>query len=285
MKKHYPKEVFLNDRWIPASQATVSVFDRGFLLGDGIYEVIPFYRGKLFTLDEHLSRLQTGLTTVGMAYHVDQLRDTIAEAIARIGHPFGTLYIQITRGAAPRTHYFPDDAVPTVLLYASPFVFEGFEKKVVDVILSEDFRWHRCNIKSISLMANVLANNTAHQLGVAENVFHRGGYITEGSHTSIFFVREGVLFTHPEGEYILPGITRAVVLDIAKELGIEVCEEAVSTGDLLTVSETFLTGTTAQITAIGSFQMGGETLQMGEGYAGPVTRQIQQAFIKRVNGL
>src|SRR5690606_40635245 len=114
MKKNYPEEVFLNGRWIPAAQANISVFDRGFLLGDGIYEVIPFYRGKPFTLDEHLNRLQTGLTTVGIAYDVDQLRNTVVESFVRNGHPFGTLYIQVTRGVAPRTHYFPDETTPTV---------------------------------------------------------------------------------------------------------------------------------------------------------------------------
>ena len=285
MKKKYPADVFLNGGWVPADQAKVSVFDRGFLFGDGIYEVIPFYHGKLFTLEAHLDRLKTGLKEVEITYPVDALRTVVAEAVSRNGQPSGIVYLQLTRGVAPRTHYFPTDTEPTVFAYAAPYAFDGFEKKLATVIVSEDFRWHRCDLKSVSLIANVLANNEAHQLGVAENVFHRGEYITEGSHTSVFFVRDGVLFTHPEGTHILPGITRSVVLDIAKRLGIEAREEAVSLSGLRTVSEAFLTGTTAQVTAIGTVRHRGETWQIGRGEAGPVTKRIQQAFIEEIDSL
>src|SRR5690606_7210708 len=207
------------------------------------------------------------------------------DAVSRNDHSSGIVYLQITRGVAPRTHYFPADTQPTVFVYAAPYAFDGFEKKLVNVVVTEDFRWHRCDIKSISLMANVLANEEAHQLEVAENIFHRGEYLTEGSHTSVFFVRDGVLFTHPEGGHILPGITRAVVLDIAKKLGVEVREEAVSLRELQWVSEAFLTGTTAQVTAIGTLRHHGEILQVGDGAAGPVTKRIQQAFMERIGSV
>ncbi|MGK6351354.1 aminotransferase class IV [Parapedobacter sp. DT-150] len=285
MKKDYPREVFLNGQWLPSEHATVSVFDRGLLLGDGIYEVIPFYQGKLFTIDEHMRRFQDGLANVGIAYDVDTLRISIGEAIERSGYLTGIVYMQVTRGAAPRTHYFPEDTAPTVLLYAAPFNAEGFEQRLVNVLLSEDFRWQRCDIKSTSLMANVLANNAAHDLGLAEHVFHRGGHLTEGSHTSVFLVRHGMLFTHPRGPHILPGITREVVISIAREIGIEAKEEAVAVSDLNGVEEAFLTGTTTQVTAIGSFFMNAKEVTVGKGGIGPVTRQIQTAFSERIRAL
>ncbi|SEL87580.1 aminotransferase class IV [Parapedobacter koreensis] len=282
---NYPNEVFLNGQWLPAAQATVSVFDRGFMLGDGIYEVIPFYRRKLFTLEKHVQRLQQGLTSVGIGYDVDVLRGRIVEAIMRSDFEDGAIYMQVTRGVAPRMHRFPADIELTALLYAYPFRFEGFEQKIVPVLLSEDLRWHRCNIKSISLMGNVLANQAAHQADMAENVFHRHGWITEGSHTSVLFVRDGTVYTHPNGPYILPGVTRDIVLSITDELGIIAKEEAVAVADLQRVEEAFLAGTTTQVTAIGSFFIDGERLDIGNGGVGPVTRLIQDAFIKRINTL
>ncbi|SKB39201.1 D-alanine transaminase [Parapedobacter luteus] len=284
-KTGYPNEVLLNGQWLPAAQATVSVFDRGFMLGDGIYEVIPFYRRKLFAFEQHLQRLRQGLESVGIDYGTDQLRERTAEAIARSDYEDGAVYMQVTRGVAPRKHHFPADTEPTVLLYAYPFRFDGFEQKLAHVLLSEDFRWHRCNIKSISLMGNILANQAAHQADKTENVLHRQGWITEGSHTSVFFVKDNILYTHPNGPYILPGVTRDVVLSIADELGMAVREEAVAVADLRLVTEAFLTGTTVQVTAIGSFLSDDRRLVIGSGSAGPVTRRIQTAFAGRTKAL
>lgn len=281
MKGNYPELVFLNGEWLRSARAQVSVFDRGFLLGDGMYEVIPFYGGNPFLFERHIRRLQDGLVAVGITYNAHALTDTVMEAISRSHFTDGIVYIQVTRGVAPRTHYFPADVSPTVLLYARPFAFDGFENKLIEVILSDDFRWLRCNIKSISLMANVLANEAAHQAGVAENVFVREGLITEGSHTSIFFVRDGILFTHPNGPHILPGITRDEVITIAKEIGITVNEQAVHVQELPNLSEAFLTGTTMQVTAIGSIWTATGSLPIGSGTVGPITRQIQKAFIAR----
>ena len=282
MKKTFPKEVFLNGQWLPHEQATVSVFDRGFMLGDGIYEVIPCYQHKLFTLDEHIQRLQYGLDQVGIEYDAGTLKDRAAEALARAGYSEGAIYIQVTRGVAPRTHYFPASVVPTVLLYAFPLSFGGFEQKLVDVILSEEFRWQRCDIKSISLMANVLTNNAAHQTGVTENIFSRQGLITEGSHTSVFFVKGNVVYTHPEGPHILPGITRNLVISLCKGMDIQVKEEAIASVELPNVEEAFLTGTTMQVTAIGGILVGDDRLVVGTAGIGPITRHIQAAFIERI---
>ncbi|MFC3197520.1 aminotransferase class IV [Parapedobacter deserti] len=284
MNKTYPKEVFFNGEWLPSQAAAVSVFDRGFMLGDGIYEVIPVYGRQPFTMEAHLGRLREGLHAVGIHYTANGLLDRVKEAVERAECADGLVYIQVTRGVAPRTHYFPEGVEPTVLLYAYPFNFEGFEKKLVDVVLSPDLRWHRCDIKSISLMANVLANNAARQAGVVENVFEREGWITEGSHTSVFLVHNGTIYTHPKGQHILPGITRDIVISIARETGIPVREEAFAVADLPRVEEAFLTGTTMQVTAIGGIWINGRKSVVSTD-RGPVTRRIQEAFIKQTNSL
>lgn len=283
MKKSYPKEVYLNGRWQPHDQAFVSVFDRGFLFGDGIYEVVPVYGNKAFTLAEHLDRMALGLRTVGIAYDTEGLASTVNEAIAKAGFPNGegAVYIQVTRGVAPRSHNFPEDTVPTVLLYAFPLVFTGYESRLISVIVSKDVRWHRCDIKSISLIGNVLANEEGHSRGATENLLFRDGLVTEGSHSNVCFVKQGVVYTHPSGPHILPGITRKVVLELCREEGIEVREEAVAVDDLGEVGEAFLTGTTAQVLAIGKITHGEKAL-FSAGEAGPVTRRLQEAFNRKL---
>jgi len=278
VNQHYPDTVWLNGRWLPGAQASVSVFDRGFLFGDGIYEVIPFYNHRLFTFEEHIHRLQQGLNEVGIPFTAATLNEHVLEAVDRAGSADGIVYIQVTRGRAPRAHRFPATVDPTVLLYATSFDFSGCDKKAVTVLLAADFRWQRCNIKSTSLMANVLANNSAHEGDMAEYVFERNGTITEGSHSSVFFVRDGCLFTHPNGPHILPGITREVVISVAARLGVGVREVGITVDGLSDVSEAFLTGTTTQLTAIRSFSLHGHEQVVGTGAIGPVTRRLQQAF-------
>lgn len=283
MKKTFPKEVYLNGSWLAHDKAFVSVFDRGYLLGDGIYEVIPVYEGKPYEVFGHLKRFQKGLDTVQIAFDVQQLKPLITESIRRAGleHSDAAIYIQVTRGVAPRTHFFPENVPPGVLLYAYPITLKGFEEKRASTIVTEDVRWHRCDIKSISLMANVLANNEAHKSGVTENILARNGYVTEGSHTSVFFVKDGVLYTHPEGHHILPGVTRNVVLSLCRELSLTVREEAVNVGDIASMDEIFLTGTTVQITGVTSLSIAGEEVYSVP-EPGPVTRRLQKAFVQRV---
>lgn len=283
MQKPYPKEVWLNGQWLPHDQATVSVFDRGFMLGDGVYEVIPCYNNRPFTLQEHLQRLQSGLRETAIAFDALSLQDHVAEAIDNAALPDGdgAVYMQITRGAAPRAHRFPAQSTPTVLIYAFPLTMKGFRLRMATTVISEDIRWHRCDIKSISLIANVRANEDAHSQGADENIFHRNGLMTEGSHTSLFLVRDGVVYTHPETPLILPGITRRVVIDLCHELEIPVREKAVPVKELAQMDEVFLTGTTAQVLAVGTIRNGMAACTPGD-QAGPVTRRIQDAFLRRI---
>lgn len=282
MKNSYPSEVYINGEWRNHENATVSIFDRGFLLGDGIYDVIPLYHGKPFRLQDHLDRLQFGLDEVNIVYDTAFLKPLIKESIER--SPYATndaaVYIQVTRGVAPRTHAFPDGVQASVILYVYPIILLGFENKLAKVIFSDDYRWHRCDIKSVSLMANVRANNEAKLQGAHESLFVRNGLITEGTHTSVFFVKNKTLFTHPLGHHILPGITRKVILEICHDFDYDVQEVAVSFNEITEVDEAFLAGTTTQIYAIGTFELTEGEVVIGK-EVGPVTKAIQQAFIER----
>ena len=285
-KKTFPKEVFLNGEWINSEKAFVSVFDRGFLLGDGIYEVTPFYDGKPFRLKDHLDRLQHCLNEIQIEFDAFSLQEIMLEAVSRSGffQSDCAVYLQITRGVAPRTHFFPEQIQPTVLLYAFPAVLNGFENKQASVLVSEDLRWHRCDVKSISLMANIKANNQAHSLGLDENLLVRDGFFTEGSHTSVFFVKKHRIFTHPEGPHILSGITRKVILEMCREMDLELSEKALHINELKDVDEVFLTGTTTQILSVKSMLLNEKEI-FNRPETGEITRQLQEAFLKLIRSL
>lgn len=254
MAHNYPKEVFVNGTWLKSEDAKISVFDRGFLLGDGIYDVVPYYDVKFFRMEDHLERLANGLAIVGIDYDVNQLVDHLDEALVGAESVDGIIYIQVTRGIAPRSHAFPTQAIPSVIIYAQPYLFRGFQERRARVTMHSDFRWHRCDIKSISLMANVLLNQFGAKDGYYETLLHREGNITEGTHTSVFFVKEGKVYTHPLGAHILPGITRKIVLEQCEKLGVEVVEKPVLLEELDKMDGAFLAGTTAQISEIGSIE-------------------------------
>lgn len=285
-KRTFPKEVYLNGEWLNSEKAFISVFDRGFMLGDGIYEVTPFYDGKPYRLKDHLDRLQYCLNEIQIKLDAGSLKEVMLEAVSRAGLSKRdcAVYIQITRGVAPRTHFFPEQIEPTVLLYAFPVFLNGFEGKQASVLVSEDLRWHRCDIKSISLMANIKANDQAHSLGLDENLLVRDGFFTEGSHTSIFFVKNNEIFTHPEGPHILSGITRKVILEMCREMDLEFSEKALHIDELKEVDEVFLTGTTTQILAVKSMLLN-ENEIFNKPESGEITQQLQKAFLKLTRSL
>jgi len=285
-KRTFPKEVYLNGEWINSEKAFVSVFDRGFMLGDGIYEVTPFYDGKPFRLKDHLDRLQYCLNEVQIEFDAFSLQEIMWEAVSRLGFSQidCAVYIQLTRGVAPRTHFFPEQIQPTILLYAFPVSLNEFESKQASVLVSNDLRWQRCDIKSISLMANIKANDQAHSLGLDENLLVRDGFFTEGSHSSIFFVKNKMIFTHPEGPHILSGITRKVILEMCREMELEISEKALHINELKDVNEVFLTGTTTQILSVKSMLLNEKEI-FNRPEVGQVTRQLQEALIKLTRSL
>lgn len=280
-EKKYPSEVYLNGKWLKPDEAYVSVFDRAFMFGDGVYEVTPFYKGKAFKLKEHLKRLQYSLDQIQVAFDAFSLENLMYEALDRLNlnETDAAVYIQVSRGAAARSHFIPEKIESSILLYAFPVTLEGFEKKTWEVMATEDKRWHRCDIKSTALLANVMANEEAIAAGFAENLLVRKGYFTEGSHSSLFFVKYGVLHTHPEGPEILSGVTRAEVINICTDLNIKVVEKAVHIDELVEVDEIFVTGTTTQIIPISSITHKNKKVYTAR--KDSITRKLQKVFIER----
>lgn len=280
-KKAFPKFVYLNGEWLNPEEARVSVFDRGFLFGDGVYEVISFYHGTPFLMDEHLSRLQNSLSLSGISFSLSGVEDLIKTSVEKAGlnDSHSVVYLQITRGVAPRTHIYPSDPSPTLMMYAVPFALAESIYKNITVLLAEDKRWHRCNIKTISLMGNVQASEAAERAGAQEAILHRSNMITEGSHSNFFGVKGGVLFTHPANEYILPGIIRQKVIQLAKELSITVSEEGCLVSQVSDLDEAFITGTGSEVTSVGKILNGDEMIEVSAS-VGKLTRRLQEAFRK-----
>lgn len=271
--------VFLNGDYVPHDEAKVSVDDRGFLFADGVYEVIRIYRGRPYELEEHLDRLERGLATLQI-----ELRstDAIEQAARRlmeqndVSGP-GIIYIQVTRGSAPRTHAFPPAGTqPTVYIAARPYspYPDGLWEEGVDAITLPDTRWARCDIKSTSLLPNVLANEAAHAEDAFEAILVRDGAITEGSHSNVWGIRDGRLLTYPASNYILAGITRTTVFRLAADLGLDAAEEVIHLDELYDLDEVFLSGTTTEIMPV--VRVDGREILDGE--PGPVTRKLIRAF-------
>ncbi|RRQ48355.1 aminotransferase IV [Maribacter algicola] len=273
----YPDKVYLNGEILPSEMAQVSVFDRGFIFGDGIYEAMAQINGAFFYEEAHLSRLEEGLAKIGIQYDVSRIPKEInrlLQATGLIGKDC-FLYIQITRGVAPRQHSFPRDIDPTVFMYALPKVLPDINTIHAKVITSEDFRWSRCDIKMTSLLGNVMLNEEAMQHECFETVLCRNGVVTEASHCNVFFVKDNMVYTHPANEYILNGITRLVVIQLCGELGLELKEEAIGVDEIYQMDEAFLTGTSTQIASI---QQINDHYYYTDSTVGPITQKLQRAF-------
>jgi D-alanine transaminase len=274
--------VFLNGRYIDHSEAAVSIDDRGFLFADGIYEVIRLYEGRPFLAEQHMRRLRGGLAALRIADPGIDLEDVAARLIEGNGIAGdGTIYLQITRGAAPRKHAFPPaDVRPTVYVIAKPFTqySDEFFTDGVAAVTVPDTRWSRCDVKSISLLPNVLANQYAHDADAFEALFVRDGIVLEGSHSNLFAVLDDTLITYPSSNYILTGITRNLVLELAAELDIPAAEAPLPWERLFDVSELFLSGTTTEIMPV--TRVDGRPIATGR--LGAVTERLQRAFRARV---
>lgn len=275
--------VYLNGKYVPLDQATVSVEDRGFLFGDGIYEVVRCYGGRPFRLNAHLSRLEHSAdgARLPLAPAVANLPEIIERLLAENNLQDTNFYIQCTRGVAhPRTHAFPAQPQPLLLVMPQPFYAlpPGARTHGVKTITVPDLRWGRCDIKSIMLLPNVMAKTQAREAGAFEAILVRDGVVTEGSSTNVFAVLDGILATHPTGPRILGGITRQVVLSLASDLGLKVRESAFTLEQMYGAEDVFLTSTTAEVLPI--TQVDGRTI--GDGEPGPVTLRLYEAFCKGV---
>lgn len=274
---------FVNGHFMPLEEASVSVEDRGFQFGDGIYEVIRTYHGKLFHLDAHLARLERSARAIELPlpWTIQRWAEYVREGIARGGYPDSKVYLQLTRGAAPRDHVFPASAKPTAVMTVREMkpTDPALQAAGVAVMTMDDWRWGRCDIKSVNLLPNVMARQKAKQAGAFEAVFIRKGQVTEGAVSNVMVVKAGRVLTAPEGELILSGVTRTLVLDLARKEGLEVEERFVTVDELLRADEVFLTGTTVEVMPV--IRVDGKPV--GSGKPGSVTHKLQAAF-KRVVG-
>jgi D-alanine transaminase len=278
--------VYLNGSYLPREEAVVPVGDRAFVFGDGVYEVTRAVRGRFFAEEGHWGRLQRGLATlrIDAASHIDQARlREISERLLTengLADTDATVYLQITRGAAVRTHWFPPaGTAPTIFASTSPFEipWEAREKGA-RAVTHPDIRWSRCDIKTVNLLPNVMAKQRAHEEGAFEALLIRNGTVTEGSSSNAFAVIDGVLRTHPRSNFILPGITREVVIDLARELGIPVDETPFFQEDLPHLEELFFTGTTTDVQPI--VELDGRPI--ADGRPGRIAMALGRALVERL---
>jgi D-alanine transaminase len=269
---------FVNGRFLPLEEATVPVEDRGFQFGDGIYEVIRTYHGRPFHLDAHLARLERSAKAIELPlpWTIQQWAAYVQEGIRRSGYSESKVYLQLTRGVAPRDHAFPAAPRPTAVMTVREMrpLDPALRSSGAAVMTMDDWRWGRCDIKSVNLLPNVLARQKAKQAGCFEALFIRNGQVTEGAVSNVMVVKAGRVLTAPEGERILSGVTRTVVLELARKEGLPVEERFVTQDELCGADEVFLTSTTVEILPV--VRVDGQ--QVGSGKPGPVTQKLQAAF-------
>lgn len=279
-----PEIAFVNGEFMPLEHAVVPVEDRGFQFADGVYEVIGTYGGQPYACEAHFQRLKSCLRELRLSLDIEAygLREKVIEGIKRCGFAEALVYIQVTRGVAPRRHEFPRQAPPpTVVMTFKELLRLPVElyQRGVSVISTADLRWKRCDIKSIALLANILAKQEASEKGAFEALLvNDAGQVTEGSSTSAFCVRDGQLWTAPQGPHILPSITREVLLKLARQAKLTIREEFSSLEEYMQADEVFLAGTTTE--AIAVVEIDGK--RVGSGQPGPVARELRAAFAREV---
>jgi len=266
--------IYLNGQFLPIEEARISVLDRGFIFGDGVYEYIPVYSRRPFRLAEHLARLQYSLDGIRLAnpHSVAEWTQLLEELVERNPGDDLSLYLHITRGVAPRDHPFPQGVAPTVFMMATPLIPPGAEwvASGVAAVTATDNRWLRCDIKAISLLPNVLLRQLAVDAGAAETILLRDGFLSEGTATSIFVVRDDQLLAPPKGPLILPGITYDVMLELAAANGIASQVREISEFEIRSAQELWLTSSAKEVLAITTL----DGRPVGSGAPGPVFRKM-----------
>lgn len=268
--------VYLDGQFQPIETAKVSVLDRGFLFGDGVYEVIPVYGGHPFRLTEHLQRLENSLAAVRITnpHTRSEWQDLLTQLIVENEGEDQSLYLQVTRGVAPRDHHFPEQSTPTLFMMSHPLV--GTPATILQqgmaAVTEQDSRWLRCNIKSINLLANVLHRQHALDQQAKEAILLRDGVVTEGAASNVFTVLDGVVTTPPKGPQLLPGVTRDLVLELATQHNIPCQEVAISEQQLRTAEEIWVTSSTKEIVPITTLNQ----QPVGDGTPGPIALQLHQ---------
>ncbi len=265
----------VNGQISTSENAKLSLEDRGLQFAESAYEVIGYRHGRPFRLAAHLARLERSTLGIGLSpAPLGTLPRAINELVARSGLDSGSLYIQITGGSAPRRHVTDESIEPTVIVLVYPDDEHVSRQRAISCILVPDDRWARCHVKTTALLANVLAKKEAHRRGADDSIFVRDGYITEATSSNVFVVQTGSLITAPISNYLLEGITRNAIIDLAKELGIGLREAPLSSGQLVRGSEIFLTSTLAGVVPVVVL----DSVPIGDGNPGPVTSRLSGAF-------
>jgi D-alanine transaminase len=269
---------YLNGAWMPLAEARVPVQDRGFIFGDGVYEVIPVYAGVPLRLAEHLARLQRSLDALRIA-NPNSAADwsgLLRDLVARHSWADQCVYLQVTRGIAKRDHAFPRDAVPTVFAMSSPLATPSRAEveRGVAAVTATDYRWGRCDIKSIALLGNVLLRQVAVDRGAVETVLFRDGLLTEGAASNVFVVSGDWLLAPPKSHLMLPGITYDLVLELAAATGLPHHVREITEEETLGASELWLTSSTKEVLAITTLN----SRPVGDGAPGPVFRRMHALY-------
>jgi D-alanine transaminase len=277
-----PNVAFVNGAFVPLAEAKVSIEDRGFQFGDAVYEVIRTYNGRPFAIEDHLARLERSATALDLTQPYSRAEWThhVLEGIRRAAYPEAKVYIQLSRGVAPRDHAYSAEGPPTVVMTVREFhpLDRSVQAAGVEVMTTEDIRWGRCDIKSVNLLANVLARQQAKQAQVFEAILVKEGLITEGAVSNVMVVQGGRVVTAPEGSRILSGVSRAFVLELARNEGLPIQERFFSQVELYGADEVFLTGTTVEVLAV--VRVDGKII--GDGRPGPITQRLAAGFTRRV---
>lgn len=270
--------IYLNGKFMPLEEACVPVLDRGFIFGDGVYEVIPAYSRKLFRLANHLDRLQHSLDGIRLQnpFSNSQWHDLLNEIVARNDGEDQYLYLHVTRGVAKRDHAFPKNTAPTVFIMSNPLLAPSQELLAngCSAITATDNRWIRCDIKAISLLPNVLLRQMAVDVDAIETILIRDGFLTEGAASNIFVVKDNLLLTPPKSHLMLPGITYDVVLELAEANHIPYKIRDISEEELLTADEIMLTSSTKEIMAVTRLN----DTPVGRGIPGTLCHQLQKLY-------
>ena len=275
-----PEIAYVNGEFLPLDRATVHVEDRGFQFADAVYEVVRTYRGKPFAPDDHLARLFRSLEAIQLKHDftAEQLKSVIDEAVARAGFPEAIVYLQVTRGHARRHRGFPAASAPTIVLTVRELESSTHvRERGVAVITVPDVRWMRCDIKSVALLANVLAYNAARQAGAHDAVFvEADGTVNEATAGNVFMLAQGVLQTPPRGPRILSGVTRDKILQAARAVDVQTTEQRMTKEQLYSADEIFLTSTTSEVVPVVSV----DVAKIGSGKPGPVAARIYDQFMR-----
>jgi len=277
---------YLNGEYLPLSEAKVSVLDRGFIFGDGIYEVVPVYERKLFRFEEHLARLGRSLAKIRIdnphtrEQWLERCRKLIAALFEHGGAADQLIYIQVTRGVAMRDHVMPLGITPTVFMMASPMKPASGEARHQGVacVSARDFRWERADIKSISLLGNVLARQISHDRDAVETIMFRAGFLTEASSSNVWIVHEGAVLGAPKSEHVLEGIRYELIKELCEECGIAYNLRPIAEGEVNAADEILLSSATREILPVTTLD--GEAVGHGalRGKPGPVYARLYEAY-------